>query len=484
MNDDVLLLLFSHLLHLVDALHLGSTCRRLYGFYLKSCTDRRSLEIYRKPRFYSDIRSRNTFQETAADELTKANHCSVALPKEYTTTTTIDATNYTTFFIQLFVRLPNLVSLEVVDEYGSQWTFPHLLTALRSSVQLFSGRLQALTLAIDEDKQVDDEMLGPPLHLPTLKHLTLYLFNDGGQPIDQCVLNSPLFDWVLPQLASFRLYAESGNLVEMLRFIDEHFLRLANAHLATAAAAAIDASSSPSLQIALRLPDFVFNYQRWAPGEHSQALACVTSMYIDQIEPEEEEEEVENEEEGEGIVDNLHLQVLPLLAILKKVRIGLDGANADTKWYPRVLTALAKLSKLEEVFIKTYGDVPRWDRQLMPIMPKVRSLSLDFSSTYHANPVEAAHLAHCFPNLQQISVTISQGKCEFCDYRLADLGVLQECAQRISWDLQRLGTGTGWQAQVQLKKLVACFSKHKVRFNSLEDLLAGIKDAGYRGVPE
>ena len=464
-NDDVLLLLFSYLLPLVDALHLGSTCRRLYGFYLKSCTDRRSLEIYRSTNAY-DIRLNHTFEATAADELTKNNHCLVALPDLDRT----NANSITTFFTQLFARLPNLVSLEVVDKNESQWTFPPLLTALRSS-PLLSGRLQALTLAIDEEKQVDNKTLWPPLHLPALKHLTLYIGNDGYEPVSQVVLNSPLFDWVLPQLASFRLYAESGIPVEMLRFIDEHFLRLANAHLVTAAATATtDASSSPlSLQIALDLPDYTINYYLWSPHEHRQALACVTSLDIDTFEEERKEEEEK---------DNLHLQMLPLLANLKKVRIS--QYSIDAKWYPQVLTALAKLPKLEEVVVKMLGDVPRWARQLMPILPTVRSLSLELRSTEHANPVEVFYLAHCFPSLQQISVLFEQYTCEFCDYRLAtdgDIGVLQECALRMAWDLMRLGTGTGWQAQVKLKKLVACFSKHKVRFNSLEDMLAGIKDA-------
>ena len=50
----------------------------------------------------------------------------------------------------------------------------------------------------------------------------------------------------------------------------------------------------------------------------------------------------------------------------------------------------------------------------------------------------------------------------------------------MSWHLLRLGTG--WQVQVKLKKLVACFSKHKVRFSSLENLLTGIND--YPEIPE
>ncbi len=462
-NDDVLLLLFSHLLHLVDALHLGSTCRRLYGFYLKSCTDRRSLEICRSTNAY-DIRLNHTFEATAADELTKDNHCLVALPDLDRT----NANSITTFFTQLFACLPNLVSLEVVDENESKWTLSPLFTALRSS-PLFSGRLQALTLAIDEEKQVDKKTL-EPLHLPALKHLTLYIGNDGQEPV-KVVLNSPLFDWVLPQLASFRLYAESGNLVEMLQFIDEHFLRLANAHLTTAAAS-IDASSSPSLQIALDLPDDAINNYLWSPHEHRQALACVTSLVINTFEEERKEEEE----------DNLHLQMLPLLANLKKVRIS--QYSFDAKWYYEVLTALAKLPKLEEVAVKMLGDVPRWAQQLMPTLPTVRSLSLELRSTKHANPVEVFHLSHCFPNLQQISVLFEQYNCEFCDYRLAadgDLGVFQKCALRMACDLQRLGTGTGWQAQVKLKKLMTCFRKPKVQFSSLENLLAGIKDFNYQG---
>ncbi len=454
LNDDVLPLLFAQILPLEDALHLGSTCRRLYGLYLKSCTDRRSLEIYHS-KYADKLRLKHTFEATAADKLTKANHCSVVLPDVDSTT----AEKITTFFTQLFVRLPNLVSLEVADGSVSKWTFSPLLTALRSS-PLLSGRLQALTLAIDEKMRANKKML-EPLHLPALKHLTLYLDNDEIFPIGQLFLNLSLFDAVFSQLTSFRLYAGSRSPKNVLRFVKEHFLRFADAHLATAAAA-IDNSSS-SLQIALRIPDFVFNFLQWAPGEYHQALACVTSLDIDQIKAEEEEEEYEeededeDEDEGEGMVANLHLQMLPLLTNLKKVRISLSESKTDAKWYPRVLTALAKLPKLKTVVIKTRGKTPLWDRKLMPVLPTVRVCFLDITSTYHVNAVEAVHLAHCFPGLHQISVTFEQYNCEFCYYRLAaddDLGPFQECAMPMSCDLQRLGTGTGWQVQVKLKKLM------------------------------
>ncbi|KAH9401933.1 hypothetical protein TYRP_016502 [Tyrophagus putrescentiae] len=468
-NDDVLLLLFSYLLPLVDALHLGSTCRRLYGFYQKSCTDRRSLEIYRENLYcYSEIRLRYTFDDTAADELTKGNHCSVALPKAYTTT----ADSMTTFFRQLFARLPNLLSLEVVDEQQSERTFPHLLTALRSS-PLLSGRLQALTLVISEEMRVDHQLLDSPLHLPALKHLTLYIGNDSYERVKQFALNSPLLDTVLPQLTTFRLYAESSSPVEVLQFIDQHFLWLADARLATLAAAD---TSCPSLQIALNFSDDAINNQQWEPREHRQALACVDSL------------DIFHTQEGEVYEDDLLLPMLPLLANLVSVKIDMIYGNpkVDAKWYLWVLTALAKLPKLKEVVIEANDRfVPHSSRKLMPVLPTVRFLSMGFTSTYHANPVEAFHLAHCFPNLQQIIVIFEQSNCEFCDYRLAaegDLSVFQECALRMSWDLQRLGTaGTGWQAQVKLKKLEACFPEHKVLFSSLENLLAGIKDADYQG---
>ncbi|KAH9407333.1 hypothetical protein TYRP_012884 [Tyrophagus putrescentiae] len=449
-NDDVLLLLFSHLLHLVDALHLGSTCRRLYGLYLKSCTNRRSLEIYRSTDA-DELRSKHTFEATAADKLTKDNHCLVALPDLDRT----NANSITTFFTQLFACLPNLVSLEVVDEYGSKWTLPPLLTVLHSS-PLLSDRLEALTLAIDENMRVDDKMLGP-LHLPTLKHLTLYL-NDFRQFLfGQFVLNSPFLDKVLPQLASFRLYVDDGRPDDLLQFITEHFRLLANAQLV----AAIGTSSS-ALQIALNLHAYTLNAHWWETRQ--LVLPYVTSLNIIQW-CDEDVEEI--------------LLLSPLLVSLKKVRIIVAGSEADAEWLSRVLNALAKLPKLETVIIPTSGGL-HLARQLMPVLPTVRSLSLGFRSTYHANLVEACHLAHCFPGLQQISVSFEQYNCEFCDYNLAadddDLSVFQECALRMSWDLQRLGTGTGWQAQVKLQNLNVYFDEHNVQFSSLENLLTGIND--------
>ena len=472
LTDDALRLLFAYLIHLVDAFHLGITCHKLNKLYIESCHDRRSLELYRGPRYSRDIRSFHTFKATAADELTKDNHCRVHLPRGPYERTIPASIN---LFCQLFKSLPNLVSLEVMEESFAGQTIPFVFTALRFSGNL-SKRLQALTLAIYEEVGDNNNLivLAPMEQLPALKHLTLYIgctFNEST-PTTQAVLNSPLLNRVLPQLTSFRLYFDSGNPVMVLRFIGEHFLRFANVQLAAAAAAA-DPSSS-ALQIALHFPSYIITEEQWTPAQHRPALASVTSLIINPF------FNIENE---------LQRTMLPLLTNLKAVHIDLffniSDIIVDAEWYPQMLTALAKLPKLETLAIVTYNDVPRWTRNLMPVLSTVRSLSLQFGSTYHVNPVEAFHLAHCFPSLQQISVTLRQKNCEYCDYPLSaddgDLGVFQECAQRLALDLLRLGTGTGWRAQIKLKKLVALFHGRKVRFSSLENLLAGIND--YKEVP-
>ena len=470
LTDDALRLLFAYLIQLVDAFHLGITCRKLNKLYIASCHDRRSLELYREPS--TDIRSWHTFEATAADELTKDNHCRVHLPRGPYERTIPASIN---LFCQLFKSLPNLVSLEVVEESFTRQTIPFVLTALRFSENL-SKRLQALTLAICEKVGDNNNLIVVAAleQLPALKHLTLYLItyeSTESTPTIEVVLNSPLLNRVLPQLASFRLYFHDGSPVQVLRFISKHFLRFANVQLA-AAAAAVDNSSK--LQIALKLAEYPGDEVQWKPRRHRPALACATSLVIGPY---------------HNFKAKITREMMPLLTNLKKVHINLFSdmqIQSDKKWYLGVLTALAKLPKLETVAIDTYGEVPRWTRKRMPVLSTVRSLSLKFGSTYHANPVEAFHLAHCFPGLQQISVTLWQGNCEYCDYPLsADdgaLSVFQKCAQRLALDLLRLGTGTGWQAQVELKKLVALFLGRKIRFSSLKNLLAGIND--YKEVPE
>ena len=452
LNDDIFLVLFFHLTHLLDAFNLGITCHRLYKLYRKSLADRRSLLLYREG--YSIVEEfGHIFEATTSAELTEVNHiCSVLLP----TNTSASAT----FFSHLFVCLPNLVSLELVDLCESELSLPGLLTALRTSPQI-SGRLQMLTLALIESGEEDIAYELPPLELPALKHLTLYLHDSWSHSAIQLVLSSALLHSVMPQLSSFCLYANS-DAVSAMEFIDKHVLT--NAQLAASI-------GTQALQIALDVSEDMEGLDLMRNDEYIQALACVTSFWSIQ----------------DLYYENLYSEILPRLISLKEVIIdlgsyGQEAEEQKKEWYPQVLTALATLPQLKEMFISIdhksaiSTDTPRWAKRVMPILPSLRSFSISFSSSVHVNLVEAFHLAHCFPGLQQLSVSFWQYKCEFCDYKDGGVDALQKCALRMALDILPLGTGTGWQAQVKVKELTVSFPHQKVKFSSLENLVAGIKD--------
>ncbi len=456
LNDDIFLVLFLHLTHLLDAFNLGITCHRLYKLYRKSLADRRSLLLYREG--YSIVEEfGHIFEATTSAELTEVNHiCSVLLP----TNTSASAT----FFSHLFVCLPNLVSLELVDLCESELSLPGLLTALRTSPQI-SGRLQMLTLALIESGEEDIAYELPPLELPALKHLTLYLHDSWSHSAIQLVLSSALLHSVMPQLSSFCLYANS-DAVSAMEFIDKHVLT--NAQLAASI-------GTQALQIALDVSEDMEGWnllENLTDDEYLQALACVTSF---------------NSIQDWWYFENEYSKLLPRLISLKEVTIdlcnyGQEAEEQKKEWYPQVLTALATLPQLKEMFISIdhksaiSTDTPRWAKRVMPILPSLRSFSISFSSSVHVNLVEAFHLAHCFPGLQQLSVSFWQYKCEFCDYKDGGVDALQKCALRMALDILPLGTGTGWQAQVKVKELTVSFPHQKVKFSSLENLVAGIKD--------
>ncbi|KAH9405324.1 hypothetical protein TYRP_001171 [Tyrophagus putrescentiae] len=159
-----------------------------------------------------------------------------------------------------------------------------------------------------------------------------------------------------------------------------------------------------------------------------------------------------------------------------------------SKWVAPTRTLFARLPNLVSLeiknicgFEKTIPYLINYLNTSMPVLPSVESFSLDdYDSYFHADPLEFLQLEHCFPKLKQISVSIRQYECEYCDYKSAaeDTATFQRCFLKLARGLLRLGkTGgdiTAWESAVKVKKADFWF-RYFCFFTSLDNLVAGIK---------
>ena len=482
LTDDCLLVLFTQLT-LIEAFKLGSSCRRLYDLYQKAFKDRRSLVLWLPEQFYGMYFYEDIFDSKPFCSVSSANH--FLLSKWVAPTRT------------LFARLPNLVSLEIKNICGFEKTIPYLINYLNTSVI----KLQSLKLLIvntydmhSVEKEID-AMLAPlqlipeeqQLQLPLLKHLTLYFdYSDCYFPLE-FALNSPIFHSVFPQLNSFH-FCTNNDISVALEFLHQNVRP--NAQLVAAAE-----SGSENLKTVLILHNSesgksfcerVENEQ--LTMEEADGLALVTHTKLDN--------------RFCDIVQNPEMffnQLFSRMINLNKVIIDLSMTCSDffvfveeeveekELAYPMVLTALATLPHLKTIELSAalvtankVSEVP-FCRSQMPVLPSVESFSLDdYDSYFHADPLEFLQLEHCFPKLKQISVSIRQYECEYCDYKSAaeDTATFQRCFLKLARGLLRLGkTGgdiTAWESAVKVKKADFWF-RYFCFFTSLDNLVAGIK---------
>lgn len=178
-------------------------------------------------------------------------------------------------------------------------------------------------------------------------------------------------------------------------------------------------------------------------------------------------------------------KTLPLLTNLKKLDIHLwNLPEGPLTTYPRILQALATLQHIEEIKVDSsgHGDFiygHRFPKNEVPVLPSVRTFSLEYQNYYHDDPVEFFHLEHCFPGLEQVSVNFDLDECEYCDYdKDKDINFAQKCGLKLARGLLSLGTGNGWQSKVKVKKVSVRFTHHSPIFtySSLASLVADIKE--------
>ncbi|KAH9401918.1 fts3-like protein [Tyrophagus putrescentiae] len=106
---------------------------------------------------------------------------------------------------------------------------------------------------------------------------------------------------------------------------------------------------------------------------------------------------------------------LPHMCNLQKIKLKMRPVMNSTD-YPSFLTALSSLTRLQTLLLEVQWGffelqcvhflfntrLENWLCTDMPVLPRVRDLSLVFVSCVHTNVVEQFHLLHCFPELRQL----------------------------------------------------------------------------------
>lgn len=445
-NTDSLLVIFSYL-SLLDALQVGSTCRRLYHLYRASCHSRKSLVLIRGSQSFAfDLKSAllpdYELQQKLSEEQSTSRFAlnQLRLPKfEPSFNQTLP------FHRQLFSStISNLSCLEITTGL-SQESLSDLIRALNSLtlleiLKLFLNSCQEQDEKFDQMLNSNTGILVRPelaneeyrelilkrlsldpgtythlpvytLRLPVLRHLTLairagslfherlYLANGVKQTSTKKVYEvktAPNFLSLNCPLLSALNLSTSDSLKNICGLIFKHVIPSSRL---------IAGSSDVQVKLTLSESDDKVLRNVKELNNVKEALKYITSLEI-----------------GNKRMPTYVPNLLSLLMNLREICFSVSFlATTTTGYYSAVLISLSKLSNLKSLNINFDDDqkMPRAVTSTLAVLPTVTKLTIKYGTSNHIDVVKELQLVHCFPGLTNFSCSFNQSYCDLCLFGLA-----------------------------------------------------------------
>ncbi|KAH9401914.1 hypothetical protein TYRP_016481 [Tyrophagus putrescentiae] len=168
--------------------------------------------------------------------------------------------------------------------------------------------------------------------------------------------------------------------------------------------------------------------------------------------------------------DNYELSLASFFVVfLKCIKFRVNLKSLTYTDYPSFLTAISSLPLLDELFLEInnledhgiYHHIV-WPSTALPVLPRVRHLSLALLCNDHSNVVKKFHLMHCFPELQKLCCAFDHDtEC----YESSRGPQFHICGQELTRGLLEL-------IPEKIVKRIEFLFNGIFYFNSLEDLMA------------
>ena len=366
-DADCLQHIFSRL-ELLDAMRLAFTCRRLYYHFKESQKRTKALNLTmgkRKSSLELLAPTEDFFVGKSFSSIARQFTATFASLRSLTVSTTLHPDNFETLLNQLNA-LPLLTTLGLqVTQFGYNMT--------------------------DINNYITRQMLDffwPPLaqlQHPALRHLTLHLDAQSNDSYEIPPLQ------ILRQLTSFTFVHTRPQLSVIHKVIEALRKENYGVHLIPGIGACIEltlfkngefhtVSIKPELLPFITFLDVTIGWSGiplLKPDNYEPSLASLFCC-------------------------------LPQMRNLRKIKLRVNLKSLTGTDYPSFLTAISSLPLLEKFFMETNwahfpsNPHPVWPSTALPVLPRVRHLSLALFSNDHINVVEKLHLMHCFPELQQL----------------------------------------------------------------------------------